>query len=104
MKVTILKTTERPLLSRSRIYAEVAFDAAVPARKEIIEKIAAQVGVEADLVVVKKIAGAFGSRSATVAAYVYKSKAERDRIEEKKKLVRTGFNIPKIEKKVAPAQ
>ena len=56
------------------------------------------------MIVVKKITPSFGSKKAMVAVYVYKNKEERDRIEEKKKLVRTGFNIPKIEKKVVAPQ
>ena len=101
MKLKIIKNLERTLLSRNRIYAEVEFDAAVPARKDIIQKLSESLSVEPDLIVVKKITPGFGSKKAIVAAYVYKNKEERDRIEEKKKLVRTGFNIPKIEKKVA---
>ena len=104
MKLKIIKNVERPLLSRNRIYAEVEFDAAIPARKDIIQKLSESLSVEPDLIVVKKIDPGFGSKKANIAAYVYKNKADRDKIVEKKKLVRTGFNIPKIEKKPAVAQ
>jgi len=104
MKLKINKNIERSLLSRNRIYAEVEFDAAVPPRKDIIQKLAESLSVEPDLIVVKKIEPSFGSKKASIAAYVYKNKEERDRIEERKKLTRTGFNIPKIEKKVVAAQ
>ncbi|MBS3115261.1 hypothetical protein J4482_01385 [Candidatus Woesearchaeota archaeon] len=104
MKLKINKNIERSLLSRNRIYAEVEFDAAVPPRKDIIQKLAELLSVEPDLIVVKKIEPSFGSKKASIAAYVYKNKEERDRIEERKKLTRIGFNIPKIEKKVVAAQ
>ncbi len=97
MKVKILKSADRPLLSRQRIFAEVEFEAAVPARQDIIKSIAEQSGTKPELVVVKKIDPSFGSHKASVAAYVYKNKADLDRIEEKKKLAKTGFKEAKKE-------
>ncbi len=102
MKTKILHNKEEELLSRNKVDAEVEFDAAVPARKDVITKLAESLGVAPDLVVVKKIEVIFGSQKAKVLAYSYKSVEDRNKIEEKKMLVKTGFNIPKIEKKAAP--
>ena len=102
MKIKINKTLERPLLSRSRIYAEVEFEKAIPPRKDVIQKLAEMLSADPNLIVVKKIHPFFGSHTARIAAYLYTSVKERDRIEEKKVLVKTGFNIPKLEKKAAP--
>lgn len=101
MKLKINKNNEEPLLSRNKIEADVEFEKAVPAKKEVIETIAKSISVEPDLVVVKKIDVSFGTHKAKVHALAYKNKEERDRIEEKKLLVKGGFNIPKIEKKPA---
>lgn len=104
MKIKIVHNSEEHLLSRHKITADMEFENAVPARKDVIQKIAEMISVEPDLVVVKKIDGALGSSKAKILAYAYKNKEERNRIEEKKLLVKTGFNIPKIEKKAPAAQ
>ena len=80
------------------------FEKGVPPRKEVLETIAKSLSVEPDLVVVKNIKVAFGTHKAKVLAYSYKTKEERNRIEERKMLVKIGFNIPKLEKKVVAAQ
>ena len=103
MKIKIKYNTEEKLLSRHKILAEIDFDKAVPARKDIIQQLAVVLGIEPDLVVVKKIDASFGSRNASVHAVVYKNKADRDKIEAKNVLAKTGFNMPKIEKTTSPA-
>ena len=105
MKLQIKSQKEEELLSRNKVEAELEFeDSAVPSRKDIITKIAEMIKSEPDLVVVTKVDTHFGSHKAIVHAYAYKNKQERDRIEDKKMLVKRGFNIPKIEKKVVVAQ
>ena len=107
MKLKITKNHEEHLLSRHKIEADLEFEKGVPTRKEILEAIAKSISVEPDLVVVKNIAVIFGTHKAKVLAYSYKTKEDRNRIVEKKMLVKVGFNIPKLVKKVevaAPAK
>ena len=101
MKLKITKNHEESLLSRHKIEADLEFEKGVPPRKEVLEAIAKSLSLEPDLIVVKNIDAVFGTHKAKVLAYSYKTKEERNRIEEKKMLVKIGFNIPKIEKKVA---
>lgn len=103
MKIKITKNNEEPLLSRHKIDADLEFDKAVPTRKEVIESLAKSISAEPDLVVVKKIDVAFGTHTAKVLAYSYKNKEQRDKVEERKVLVKTGYNIPKPEKKAVAA-
>lgn len=104
MKLKITKNDEEPLLSRSKINAEVEFDSAVPARKDIIQQLAGSISAEPDLVVVRKINSIFGANKANISAYLYKNKESRDKVEEKKVLAKTGFNMPKLEKKPVAAK
>ncbi len=104
MKLKILKNTEEPLLSRNKIEAEVEFDGAPPARKDVIAAVAEVNGVKPELVVVTKIDPKFGFHKAAVTAYSYKDEKSLDRIEEKKKLAKTGFKKPKEVAQAAPAQ
>jgi len=107
MKIKLTKNHEEKLLSRHKIEADLEFEKGVPPRKEVLEAIAKLVTVEPDLVVVKNIKVAFGTHKAKVLAYSYKTKEDRNRIEEKKMLVKIGYNIPKLVKKVevaAPAK
>ncbi len=101
MKLKITKNHEEQLLSRHKIEADAEFDKGAPPRKEVLETIAKSLSIEPDLVVVKNIDVIFGTHKAKIYAYSYKTKEDRDRIEEKKMLVKIGFNIPKIEKKPA---
>lgn len=89
------------MLGRERVDTELEFTAAVPARKQVIESLATQLNVKPELIVVKKISPSFGSRKASVVAYVYKNDADMKKIEERKVLSKVGYNQPKYEKKVA---
>lgn len=95
MKLKILKNKEEPLLSRNKIDAELDFDNAVPARKEVLQEIAKQTGSKPELIVVVKISPSFGSKKAKILAYSYQKEEDLVKIEEGKKLSRTGFNRAK---------
>ncbi len=97
MKITIQKTTEEPLLSRQRLAATVEFENAVPKRTDILKEIAGKTHVDEKLVVVTKISPSFGSKRAEITAFTYKNVDDLKRIEEKKKLAKTGFQEPKKE-------
>lgn len=84
MKATIHKRTDEPLLSREKIHAELAFEGPVPSRKDVLQEIAKRASVEPNVVTINKINTVFGMRKAEVIAYAYKSKAECDRVEDKK--------------------
>ena len=91
MKATIKSTTEQPLLSRKEIKATVVFEGAVPSRKDISKELAAKAKSEQPLFVVHLIQPAFGAKEVSVVAYAYDNKEALARVEEKKKLKRTGF-------------
>lgn len=102
MKLAIKDRKEEPLLSREKIVAEMLFEGAIPSRNNIIEELAKKAQTTHDLVVVSKIDSSFGSGKAGILAYVYANKEMMQRIEEKKKLARTGFKAKKEE--AAPAE
>ena len=91
VNLNIAKKTEEKLLGRTQIHATVEYDSAVPSRKQISESISKKLSVEPALVVVFRITPTFGSKKADVIAYAYHNKAVFAKVEEKKKLKRTGF-------------
>jgi ribosomal protein S24E len=97
MKLTIQTTKEEPLLSRQRFDATVEFENAVPSRKDILKELAHKTNTDEKLVVVTHINPSFGSKRAEIVAFGYKNAADLARIEEKKKLAKTGFQEPKKE-------
>jgi len=99
MKLTIKDTMEQPLLSRQKIKAEIAFVGAIPSRENIFAELAAKAKVKPELLVVYKVGSRYGSQFAKVLAFAYKNKEDLGRIEEAKKLKRTGFKVAKVEEK-----
>jgi len=104
MKLTIKDRTEQKLLSRERIKAELAFEGPIPSRADIFNELSAKASVKPELLVVYKIISNYGSRLAKVIAFAYKNKADLDRIEETKKLKRTGFKVPAPKEEAKPAE
>jgi len=85
MELKITDQKENPLLLRKEVRAELSFDKATPSNAEVAKALAAKLSASEDAIVVKKIAGGFGKLTASVTAYVYASKEQKDKIEPKVK-------------------
>ena len=85
MDLVIKEKKEEPLLSRMEIVAELAFDGAIPSKKEAVSKIASSLKVDENLIVIRKISGGFGIRKVSILAYKYTDEKEKEKIEPKKK-------------------
>jgi len=84
MNLVIKEKKEEPLLSRTEIVAEVTFENATPAKKDILAQIASSLKVAENLIKVRKISVLFGSRTANVLAYKYTDEKSKENIEPKK--------------------
>ena len=103
MNLKIIEETEKPLLSRKEIKAEITFDKATPSNEEVKKSVAAQTKADESLVVVKSIYTEFGATKATATVYVYTSKEDMEKIEPKKK-EKAKPGAPAAEAPAAPAE
>jgi len=85
MELKIINQKEDPLLSRTRIDAEIVFDKSTPSREEIKSKLVNDLGKDEKLVVVKEIYTIRGLKKATNLSYIYKNEVALKRIEPIKK-------------------
>lgn len=86
--ITGLRITEKkeePLLSRTKIMAEIDFDNITPKKEELKSKIASSLNAAEKLVVVRSAYTRFGKRNANAIAYCYKSEESLKNIEPKQK-------------------
>ena len=75
MELKIESATERPLLKRRHIVAQLSFPGEkTPSNKEVIGAIAKATSASDDAVAVRRIDAVFGSTMAHVDAYVYQNK------------------------------
>ncbi len=95
MELKIINKKEDPLLSRTIVESEMAFESATPSRAEIKSKLAKDLGKDEKLVVVKGIYNQYGSKKAKNIAYIYENEESLKRIEVEKK---------KDDKKKSPAE
>lgn len=72
MELKITTKQEKPLLSRTEIFAEMTFAGATPSTENVKKEIAKQTKTSEELVHIKKISTAFGYQTAKVEAQVYK--------------------------------
>ncbi|MBD3248599.1 hypothetical protein GF336_00960 [Candidatus Woesearchaeota archaeon] len=85
MAFDIKDQTENNLLSRKEIIAEMIFEGPTPSKQDVAKKIAESLKSDAENIVVKHIYTEFGKPKASILAYVYNSKKDREEIETKHK-------------------
>ncbi len=73
IQLKITNKTEKPLLSRTEVTGEIAYDAATPSRVQLKKELATATKASADVVVVKSITPVFGVRKSKITAHVYKT-------------------------------
>ena len=81
MELKIISKKEEPLLSRTKVEAEVVFEKATPSREEIKSKLATDLGKDGKLIVVKGIYTIRGLKKAKNISYVYENEDYLKRIE-----------------------
>jgi len=97
MKLAITERKEEVLLGREKITTDIAFEGAVPSRKNITDELAKKAQVDPQLIVLSKVTSSFGEGKAGAIAYAYQSKDKLEKVEEKRKFTRTGYNQVKKE-------
>jgi len=85
MKVEIKNKKENPLLSRIEVSGIVSFEGATPSNEQVCQAVASQLKADVSAVKMKNIYTGFGKHEAKFLAFVYKSKADLDKIEPKPK-------------------
>lgn len=90
MQVTVTGKKENKALGRTEITCAMAFEKAMPSRKELREAICAATGGKPELLVIVSSKGSFGTKSGVVLAHAYSSK-ESLAVEKKHLLVRDGL-------------
>ena len=86
MDLKITEKKEEPLLSRTRITAEISFDAVTPSNKDVKAKIASALKANENIVVIKNIKVLFGKKEAKVIGYQYEDEKKLKLIEPKVKV------------------
>ncbi len=81
MELKIINKKEDPLLSRTKVEAEIVFEKATPSREEIKGKLAKNLGKDEKLIVVKGIYTLYGLKKAKNIAYIYENEEFLKRIE-----------------------
>jgi len=85
MKLEIKNKKENPLLSRIEVSGTLSFAGVTPSNEQVAQSIASQLKVDVSVVKMKSIYTGFGEQQAEFAAFVYKTKADLDKIEPKPK-------------------
>ncbi|HJN56800.1 MAG: hypothetical protein QF436_03810 [Candidatus Woesearchaeota archaeon] len=85
MELKIIQKKEEPLLSRTRADAEVSFEKATPAEKEIKDSLVKALGKDEKLIVIRGIYTAYGLKKAKIISYAYENEDSLKRIEIAKK-------------------
>lgn len=103
MDFKILNKTEQPLLSRVELKAEISYEKTTPSRADIIKSIASHAKAEENVIALVKVATGFGSKKAKILAHIYKTEADKKRIETKAILTK-GIKKEKKAKKAPEAK
>ncbi len=80
--VEILEKKEEPLLSRTKIIAEMDFEGATPNNSNVKNRLTNALKSKGDLTIIRKISSMYGKNVIKIEAYEYKSKENMDKIEE----------------------
>jgi len=99
MSLKIISQTEKPLLSRVNVKAEILFEKATPTNEEVRKQLASALKKDENLIVIKKIKTAYGLTQADVEAHVYDTVDAKVRVEPKPKKPKEGAAPKKEEKK-----
>jgi len=104
MEFKITDKKEEPLLSRTRVEAEVSFDKATPSKSDIKKALVKELGKDEKLIVVKKVFTGYGVRKAKSVSYAYENEKAMSAIELKAKEKEGAANkeaeeAPKAEEK-----
>lgn len=81
MELKIIDKKEEPLLSRTRVKAEITFEKITPSREEIKSRLVKDLGKDEKLIVVKGIYTYLGSKKAKNLSYVYENEESLESIE-----------------------
>lgn len=95
MALNIIEKTDKSLLSRTDVLAEIDFKDAAPSRKDVKAELASKLNSKDDLIVVRSINTSYGFKKAKVFASVYKDKKSLEKINKKYLLER---ELPKEKK------
>ena len=83
MELKITSKKEEPLLSRTRVEAELVFEKATPSNEEIRIKLAQSLGKDEKLVVIKNVHTSYGLKKAKSTSYAYDDEKLKEKIERK---------------------
>jgi ribosomal protein S24E len=81
MELKIINKKEEPLLSRTKVEAEMVFEKATPSREETKSKLCNILGKDEKLIVVKGIYNEFGLKKAKNLSYVYENEESLKKLE-----------------------
>lgn len=98
MELKIISKKQDPLLSRTKVEAEISFDKATPSIAEVKSQLGKDLGKDEKLIVVKSIYTQYGLKKAVNLSYVYENDESLKRIEPEKK-EKTGKKEAKAEEK-----
>ncbi|MDP3742059.1 MAG: hypothetical protein Q8R15_01965 [Candidatus Micrarchaeota archaeon] len=73
MEVKIVSKKQNPLFQRSEVIASITGFNATPSRKEVALLLCTELKCQADALVLREIHQPFGSKTATINAFVYNS-------------------------------
>ena len=96
MQISIHEKKEEPLLSRSKIVANVEFEQATPSYKDVTTLIANQLKADEKQIAIRHIYNDFGHKKAQIIAYIYSDETKKNSIEPKVK-AKTDAKAPKKE-------
>ena len=99
MELKILDKKEEPLLSRTRMEAEMLFENATPSGQEVKSNLAKKIGKDEKLIDVKSIYTVFGLKKAKILFYAYENEEIFKRIKVEKK---KSEKKPKAEEEAKP--
>lgn len=85
MNLKIINKKEEPLLSRTKIEAEIVFENATPSRKDIKSNLAKGLGKDGKLIAVDSIYTQYGIKKAKCLFYVYENEESLKKLEVVKK-------------------
>ena len=80
MELKIIEKKENPFLKRTDVKAELSFTGPTPSNDELTKAIAKNIGCKEEVVLMRKVDVIFGETKASVDAFVYDTKEQKDAI------------------------
>ena len=102
MTLEILKDLKNDLMNRRDIRARIKSEKN-PSQEQAVEMISSELKADKENIVVDKIQGSFGSNEFIIAASIYNSKEDKEKIEPKPKTKEGEAEAPKPAAPAAPA-